>query len=119
VPELVSPLLELAALPNVYAWWSEDRDSGASHLPVGRRCFLVVDREDEQLVPSDVDLVFIDNPRRPLKWIGPVWVCPKEQGIDNGITCESCRRCFVPGPMPRGQERATQSLFPLETADGG
>ncbi len=65
--------------------------------------------------------MFRTDTRVPRKWVGPVWICPKEQGIPNGLTCESCRRCFVPGPMPRGRERATEnSLFPLEEIpDGG
>jgi hypothetical protein len=101
VPELVPDPVDLATLPNVYAWWSEDRDTGTCHLPVGRRCFLCIEPGDEALVPAGVDLVFRADTRRPLKWLGPTWVCPKEQGIANGLTCSSCRRCFLPGPMPR------------------
>jgi hypothetical protein len=101
VPELVPGLVELATLPNVFAWWSEDRDSGGCNLPAGRRCFLCIEPGDEALVPDSVDLVFRSYSRRPLKWIGPVWVCPKEQGTGAALTCSACRRCFVPGPMPR------------------
>jgi hypothetical protein len=40
VPELLPPLLELARLGNVFAWWSENRNSGPrgpALLPVRRR----------------------------------------------------------------------------------
>ncbi len=101
VPELVDPLVELASLDNVFAWWSEDRDTGPCLLPSGRRAFLCVTEADEALVPHDVDLVFRDKTRTPRKWVGPVWVCPKEQNVPHDLTCSSCRRCFEPGPMPR------------------
>lgn len=101
VAEWVPDLVALAMLPNVYAWWSEDRDTGACDLPVGRRCFLCVEPGDEAHVPAGVDLVFRHDAKRPLKWLGSVWVCPKEQGTKAAITCSACRRCFVLGPMPR------------------
>jgi hypothetical protein len=99
-PEILPALLELAALPNVYAWWSEDRDTGAAVFPVGRRCFLCVDAADEALVPPGVDLVFREDARRARKWAGGAWVCPKENGTGAGITCSSCLRCLIPGPLP-------------------
>jgi hypothetical protein len=100
VPELLPPLLELARLPNVYAWWSEDRDSGSAVLPVGRRCFLCIDKADEALVPPGVDLVFREDTRAVKKWVNGVWVCPKENGTGAGITCSACMRCLRPGPLP-------------------
>ncbi len=100
VPEIATALVELATLPNVAAWWSEDRDSGPGPLPGGRRCFLCVEAGDEALVPEGVDLVFREKTKSPRKWIGASWVCPKEQGTGARITCSTCRRCFLPGPMP-------------------
>jgi hypothetical protein len=111
VPALAPHLVELASLPNVYAWWSEDRDSGRCDLPVGRRCYLCIDQGDEDAVPPDVDLVFRDDTRIPRKWIGSVWVCPKEQGVEHGLTCSTCRRCFVPGPMPRREREPESDLL--------
>lgn len=113
VPELVPALVELAALPNVYAWWSEDTASGRCDLPFGRRCFLVRNDAELALVPPGIELIFRHHPRTPLKWVGEAWVCPKEQalverterrgkqGYPVKVTCEVCKRCFVPGPMPR------------------
>lgn len=100
VPELVGPLVELARLPNVFAFWSEDRNSGAAILPVGRRCFLCVDDGDEKLVPPGIDLVFRHDTKRPRKWINGAWVCPKENGTEAEITCSACLRCLLPGPFP-------------------
>jgi hypothetical protein len=104
VPEIAPLLVELASRPTVFAWWSEDRDSGPCRLPGGRRCYLAVDAADEAAVPQDVDLVFRARHRAPRKWCGSVWTCAKEQGVPHGLTCSSCRRCFVPGPMPRRPE---------------
>src|SRR5262249_41381251 len=100
VPELLPHLREFAALPNVYAWWSEDRNPGSAGLPVGRRCFLCVDAEDEKLVPPGVELVFRQDTKRVRKWVNGAWVCPKENGTGAGITCSSCMRCLLPGPFP-------------------
>jgi protein gp88 len=107
VPELLPHLLTLASRPNVYAWWSEDRHSGSAILPVGRRCFLCVDAADEALIPPGVDLVFRDDTRAVRKWAGGVWVCPKENGAEAGITCSSCLWCLLPGPFPVPPEMRT------------
>src|SRR5437588_319108 len=69
VDGLAPHLVALGSLPNVYLWWSEDRDSGACHLPGGRRCFLCIEPGDEGLVPEGADLVFRDDTRRPRKWV--------------------------------------------------
>jgi hypothetical protein len=84
VVELRPHLLELASLPNVRAWWSEDRDTGSAILPVGRWCFLCVDAEDETLVPPGVDLVSRQDTRAVKKWANGAWVCPKENGTRAG-----------------------------------
>jgi hypothetical protein len=99
VTDLRPHLIELASLPNVYAFWSEDRDTGPADMPVGRRCYLCLEPADEALVPPGV-LVFREDTRAPRKWLHGSWVCPKEQGTGSGITCSSCRRCLLPGPWP-------------------
>jgi hypothetical protein len=99
VPEFRPALIELAALPNVCAFWSEDRDSGPSNFPVGRRCFLMIEPADATLVPPGV-LVFRHHTRLPAKWIHGSWVCPKEQGTHSTVTCSTCQRCLTPMPWP-------------------
>jgi hypothetical protein len=99
VAELRPHLIELASLPNVYAFWSEDRDTGASNMPVGRRCFLCIEPTDEALVPPGV-LVFREDTRSPQKWINGSWVCPKEQRNGSSVTCSACLRCLVKDPWP-------------------
>lgn len=112
VAEFRPHLIELASLPNVHAFWSEDRDSGACDIPVGRRCFLCVDPADEALVPRGV-LVFRDDIGTARKWINGSWVCPKEQGTGAEITCSSCRRCVLPDPFPLPpEERRRASTTP-------
>jgi hypothetical protein len=74
VDELRPHLVELASLTNVYAWWSEDRDTGPAVLPVGRRAFHCVDAEDEALVPPGADLVFREDTRQVKKWVNGA--CP-------------------------------------------
>jgi hypothetical protein len=103
VAELRPHLIELASLPNVFAWWSEDRDTGPADMPVGRRCFLCVEAADEALVPPGV-LVFREDVKTARKWLNGSWVCPKEQGTGSEVTCSSCLRCLVPGPLPVPQE---------------
>ena len=76
-------LIELASLPNVFAWWSEDRDTGPAAMPVGRPCFLCVEAADEALVPPGV-LVFREEVKTARKWLNGSWVCPKEQGTGAG-----------------------------------
>jgi Gene product 88 len=103
VPELRPLLTELASLPNVYAFWSEDRDTGPCDLAVGRRCYLCIAAEDEALVPPGV-LVFREDTKVPRKWINGSWVCPKEQGTGANITCSACRRCVISDPFPTPPE---------------
>jgi hypothetical protein len=120
-PDVLPALLDLAERPNVYAWWSEDRDTGAAVLPVGRRCFLCVNAADEALVPPGIDLVFREDTRQVRKWSGGAWVCPKENGTGAQITCSSCRRCLLPGPLPvppetRGRGRDGPAPHPGDEA---
>jgi hypothetical protein len=112
VADLRPHLIELASLPNVYAFWSEDRDTGPSDMPVGRRCFLCVEAEDEALVPPGV-LVFREETKIPRKWINGSWVCAKEQGTGCNATCSSCRRCVISDPFPvPPEERARVGISP-------
>jgi hypothetical protein len=99
LPEMRPAPIRMASRPNVFAWWSEDRDTGPSDMPVGRRCFFCATAEDESLVPPGV-LVFREVTKAVRKWVNGSWVCPKEQGTRAGITCSSCERCFDRSPLP-------------------
>jgi hypothetical protein len=105
---LLDELIGLARLPNVFVWFSEDRDTGRSPAaPRVRRAYLLAAGEAEADVPANVDLVFrVPLPRRPgrptayarpAKRANGVLVCPKEQGIARRVelTCSSCRICFT------------------------
>ena len=98
-PEMRDTLIAFASLPNVHAFWSEDRETCACDFPVGRRAFLCTTIEDELLVPPGV-LVFRQKTKPARKWINGSWVCAKEQGLPTGITCSSCRVCVRPEPLP-------------------
>lgn len=99
VPALLPALVELASMPNVYGFWSEDSQTGPSQVAVGRRCFLIARPGDVALVPKDV-LVFRYNDHHPLKWINGSWVCAKEQGTESGVTCSTCLLCLNLKPWP-------------------
>jgi hypothetical protein len=103
--ELRPALIELASLPNVFAWWSEDRNTGPMDMIVGRRNFLCVEETDEALVPPGV-LVFRENKLRKWlrKWINGSWVCAKEQGPAPVLTCSECQFCFKTLPLPTPPE---------------
>lgn len=103
VEEMRAPLVELAGLPNVSGFWSEDRDTGPCDLPNGRRCFLATTIQDELLVPPGV-LVFREVTREPRKFINGSWVCAKEQGTRAGVTCSSCLQCVKDEPWPVAPE---------------
>ena len=65
--EVLAELIGLARLPNVFLWFSEDRDTGRPPaVPRVRRAYLLADGEAEDGVPADADLVFrVPLPRRP------------------------------------------------------
>lgn len=104
VPEMVAVLAEMAQLPNVHAWLSEDRDTGPSPaIPGTRVSFTCFNRDDEALVPPHAAIVFRHKRKKllPAKWIRGIWVCPVEQGRPTRITCSACRYCLSRGAMPR------------------
>lgn len=103
-PEAEPKLEALAALSNVYAFWSEDRDTGPCTISVGRRAFLCTNIQDELLVPPGV-LVFRHRTTTVRKFINGAWVCAKEQGTKTGITCSACGVCVSREPLPVPPER--------------
>ncbi len=103
VPEILEPLKELAALPNMHLWFSEDRQSGDSpYVPGVRVAFLVADALDEIMVPPHADLVFREKQHelvRPgiVKRVAGILVCPVEQSspVSATLTCSTCRICLT------------------------
>jgi hypothetical protein len=129
----LAALTELSRLPNVWLWFSEDRETGRSPAVPGiRRAYLLGVAEPEGSIPPDADLLFrVPLPRRPgrpnayprpAKRIHGVLVCPKEQGIDRTVamTCSRCRICFTdrrtlsasPWPDPGRSEGLVPSIPP-------
>ncbi len=105
--EICDMLTALASLPNVYAFWSEDRDTGPCDLPFGRRAFLCTTIQDELIVPPGV-LVFRQKTSAVRKFNNGSWVCAKEQGTKTGVTCSICKVCVSRAPMlvaPEGRGR--------------
>lgn len=114
-PKYAETFAAMAALPNVAAWYSVDRETG--HPPVVPRnvrvAYLAVDDEDAKSIdPRYTDLLFRDYPSRSteLRSVAGRPVCPHENGRDSHVTCESCGICT------RHVERAERKT---ETRVGG
>jgi hypothetical protein len=103
VPEIMPQLERLASLPNVYVWFSCDKDSGLpAAVPNVRACWLQTEQEEPPTAgPGQlpVELVFRTRleGRQPVKRIGLALVCPAYNGTagGEGTTCEQCRFCFA------------------------
>lgn len=105
---ILERLIELAKLPNVWLWFSCDRESGPPpEVSQVRRAFLMVD--DDDIPQFAVDLIFRDQHKDTLlKWVGPALVCPAENGVTS-VTCSQCQLCFRHQPVP--VKRTGQVLF--------
>ena len=89
-------------------------------MPWARRAYLLDYGEDESAVPGGCDLVFrVPPPRlpgrphaygRPVKRMGGVLVCPKEQGVPRRVelTCSTCRICFSAPRAASGPRTGTR-----------
>jgi hypothetical protein len=115
-PAMREPLIEISSLPNVFAFWSEDRETGPCDIPVGRRCFLCTNLQDELLVPPGV-LVFRHKTATVAKFLNGSWVCAKEQGTKTGVTCSSCEQCVKSNPWPVAPEGRERGGSASETKD--
>jgi hypothetical protein len=95
------PLEVLGARPNVAAWWSIDRDTGApENIPAGTRlAYLQADAGDYP--PPQADLVFRTRAlrREPRRALGLVPICRSETGQD--APRPTCARCGVCWRSPR------------------
>lgn len=90
----IRPVLEeMAALPNVRAWFSADADTGVPEaVPPGVRVAWLHERHGAD-VPQASGVVFrVHELRRAVqKRIGLPLVCP----VENGVTSTDCGRCGV------------------------
>lgn len=96
--EMLTALTELGRLPNVYLWFSADKDTGEPpRIPGIRVCYTQVDDND---IPSyPVDLFFRNKRKKVKKWINGSLVCPVENGVTK-TTCSQCKLCFSDKEMP-------------------
>jgi ribosomal protein S12 len=97
IPQLLTHLKVMAALPNFDMWFSCDRAMGCPPRIKGiRSCYLAENDEDKPRFK--VNLVFRDKRNTKIKKYGRYnsQVCPVEQGISRQvkITCDSCGICF-------------------------
>lgn len=97
IPDIEKQLRELAQLPNFQLWYSYDGETGLPRfVPAGvKLAYMQIEPADES---SRANLYFRDYPLRNAvaKSVGGTLVCPTENGITAGVTCESCRICFDP-----------------------
>ncbi len=92
----IEPLLhDLAALPNMFLWYSLDRQTGyPENIPARVRTAYMQDTDD---VEERADLVFRTRRYRRMELPMAVPVCPQEtvEGKDQGVTCSTCRWCWT------------------------
>lgn len=104
-PSILPVLEAMAALPNVCAWYSCDRETGApvSVPPRVRLAYVMVHKGD--ISPYPVDLYFRDRPLTDsmAKFLGKTLVCPAENGATH-TTCDRCRVCLTE-PSSEGPRR--------------
>lgn len=110
------PLLEeMAALPNMFLFWSEDRDTGpAPDSPHALRCYLAVD--DNDVPTSRPHLVFRDKPQTTRKKMGGSLICPHEQLQPYKPACDRCRLCFTQSGWGHLRRQAQQQSCPPQLA---
>jgi hypothetical protein len=114
VPEIRPELEAMAALPNCFAWYSCDAETGVptSLPPRVRLAWLQTSKDDPP--PAGVDLIFRDHAlrRKPVTPLQPLArVCPEQDGVERStpVTCQQCQSCFreparpanAPGDLPR------------------
>lgn len=102
-PALLPALESMAGLANVFVWYSCDLETGRPEsVPFRvRLAYLMV--HDGDVPPYPVDLCFRDRPLTGgvVKFAGRALVCPAENGISRGVTCEKCRVCLRDRPVKR------------------
>lgn len=102
LPHLLAALIELAALPNVFGWWSVDQETGIAPTVDGARAVWM--QAEHELPNQSVDLIFRERlkPARPsTEVLGNVYICPVENGNGVPMTCEKCRYCLSNAAIPK------------------
>lgn len=97
IPEIEPVLRKLALLDNCQAWYSVDHDTGRpQRVPAGVRLAYLM-TEDGDVPRYKPDLYFRDYALRKSvqKRVGNVLVCPPENGVSKGVSCERCRICLA------------------------
>ena len=95
----ICPILkDMAALNNCKLWFSVDAETGyPEEVPENVRVAWLQTEDGEDL--EDADLVFLDLPlrKRPIPLTVLEKVCPAEipEGKKKGVTCATCRYCWV------------------------
>ena len=99
--DILEALIELAALDNVYLWWSADK---ATHeldeIPpvVDRVRVAYMQMTDDEPIPPYTDLIFRVKRDTLIKAIDRKPVCPVETGVkyakEKKPTCSSCKMCY-------------------------
>ena len=107
-PDILEALKEFSQLPNVYLWFSTDKETGAAPKVKGvRTCYLQLDYSD--MPKWSIDLVFREDTRAVVKWIKNSLVCPAENGITN-VSCTRCKLCFTNKKIPKRKKNASSSI---------
>ena len=115
----IQPVLEvLAALPNVRAWWSCDRETGLpDRLPPGARIAWLMEQAHD-LPPPSAGVVFRVQALRqqPQAELHGVRVCPTENGLtgDAELSCDRCGHCWK--PLPAAAEPSQFVPLPMTAA---
>lgn len=98
-PEFTRVFKEMAALENVAAWYSADRETGPPPARARARrvrlAYMARDAADRPAFPCD--LVFlVRKPKAPTRHVAGVEVCPFEDGVrrNSRPTCDRCRKCI-------------------------
>jgi hypothetical protein len=95
--EMFSLLKKIAELNHVQLWFSCDKDTGNPPEVPNRVRLAYMQVADDDIPDYDVDLFFRDGKVRGtvVKRINGTLVCPVENGVTEGLTCDRCRICFT------------------------
>ena len=97
IPEILTKLaITRRLLPNFVLLYSCDRDTGIPDWMDGPTEVAWMAMTNADVPPRRVRVVFRRSTATGMARMGPgrSIVCPAENGIDNGVTCQRCRLCF-------------------------
>lgn len=114
--EILPILRRMARLPNVFMWFSCDRETGAPPR-VGRvrRAYMMVDDDDPPRFK--VDLVFRDKTKTVMRHAAGNFVCPYDHGDEKRKrwTCSKCLLCYKDVEIPSRWQKTRNSLSPQKS----